>query len=136
MIKRRFTMKFPSSTTKKPLTYHLIKDYDLKVNILRAAITEGQEGRLLMEVEADKEDLEKGLDFLEKEGVTIIPLDQQMRWDKDKCIHCGSCTAVCFSGALHVDRNTWEVLLDSEKCVACGLCVSACPLKIISVEFR
>ncbi|MBZ4686523.1 MAG: methionine transporter [Clostridiales bacterium] len=135
-MKRRFTMKFQPESTKKPLTYHLIKDYNLKVNILRADITEGQEGRLLMEVEASKADLDKGLKFLESEGVTIIPLDQHLKWDKDNCIHCGACTAVCFSGALQMDRNTWEVNKDSEKCIVCGLCVSACPLKIITVEFR
>ncbi len=135
-MKRRFTIKFKPEETKKPLTYHLVKDYNLKVNILRADINEGQEGRLLMEVDANKADLEKGLDFLKAEGVEIIPLEQQLKWKKEECIHCGACTAVCFSGALKLDREKWEVILDSEKCVVCGLCVSACPLKIISIDFR
>ncbi|VBB05026.1 Hypothetical protein LUCI_0232 [Lucifera butyrica] len=135
-MKRRFTIKFRSEAATKPLTYHLIKDYNLKVNILRALINEGQEGMLLMEVDADPADLEKGLAFMQAEGITIIPVGQQVKLDKERCIHCGACTAVCFSGALQLDRTAWEVTMDSDKCVMCGLCVSACPLKIITVEFK
>ena len=106
------------------------------VNILRAAITGDQEGRLLIEVEAEPDKLEQGLAFLKSHNVTIIPLDQQIKIDKDRCIHCGACTAVCFSGALLLDRTNWEMVFDSEKCVMCGLCVTACPLRIIRAEFK
>ncbi len=135
-MRRRFTIKFPPESTKVPLTYHLIKDYDFMVNILRAAITGDQEGRLLIEVEAEPDKLEQGLAFLKSHNVTIIPLDQQIKIDKDRCIHCGACTAVCFSGALLLDRTNWEMVFDSEKCVMCGLCVTACPLRIIRAEFK
>lgn len=135
-MRRRFTLKFPPESSKIPLTYHLIKDYNFMVNILRAMITGEQEGRLLMEVEAEPDDLEKGLAFLEAHDVTIIPLDQQIRVDKTRCIHCGACTAVCLSGALSLDRERWELVFDSEKCVMCGLCVTACPLRIIRAEFK
>lgn len=135
-MKRRFTIKFPPEATTKPLTYHLIKDYDFKVNILKAKITEGKEGRLLLEVEAGEEKIAAGMKFLEGEGITIIPIDQHLKRRSEDCIHCGACTAVCFSGALSIDRETWEVVLDYDKCVVCGLCVTACPLSIISVEFN
>lgn len=135
-MKRRFTLKFPPEATRKPITYHLVKDYDFQVNILRASITEGQEGRLLLEVEADQNNLDAGLEFLEREGLTIISIDQHLERIEEKCVHCGACTAVCFSGALYLDRESWEVNLDYEKCIICGLCVDACPMKIISVEFN
>ena len=135
-MKRRFTIKFPPESAKIPLTYHLIKDYDFMVNILRATISGEHEGRLLMEVEAEPDKLEQGLDFLKSHNITIIPLDQQIILDKDRCIHCGACTAVCFSGALSLDRENWELLFDSEKCVMCGQCVTACPLRIIRAEFK
>lgn len=91
----RFTIKFPPESSKIPLTYHLIKDYDFMVNILRATISGEQEGRLLMEVEAEPDKLEQGLAFLKSHNVTIIPLNQQITVDQDRCIHCGACTAVC-----------------------------------------
>jgi ferredoxin len=135
-MRRRFTIKFPPESTNIPLTYHLIKDYNFMVNILRAAISGEQEGRLLIEVEAEEGNLERGLAFLKSHNVTIIPLDQQVTVDKTRCIHCGACTAVCFSGALALNRNNWELMFDSEKCVMCGLCVTACPLRIIRAEFK
>lgn len=136
-MKRRFTIKFAAEATSKPVTYHLIKDFDFKVNILKASITEGQEGRLLLEVEASPQNFEDGMEFLEREeGITITPLDQQLIRNKKECIHCGACTAVCFPGALSIDRETWEVNLNYEECVVCGLCVDACPMKIISIEFK
>ena len=135
-MRRRFTIKFPPASTNIPLTYHLIRDYDFMVNILRASISGDQEGRLLIEVEAQPDKLEQGLEFLKSHNVTIIPLDQQIRIEPERCVHCGACTAVCFSGALSLDRSAWEMVFDSEKCVMCGLCVTACPLRIIRAEFK
>ena len=132
----RFTIKFPPESSKIPLTYHLIKDYDFMVNILRATISGEQVGRLLMEVEAEPDKLEQGLAFLKSHNVTIIPLNQQITVDQDRCIHCGACTAVCLSGALSLDRDNWQLVFDSEKCVMCGLCVPACPLRLIRAEFK
>mgnify|MGYP003587640901 FL=1 len=132
----RFTIKFPPESSKITLTYHLIKDYDFMVNILRATISGEQEGRLLMEAEAEPDKLEQGLAFLTSHNVTIIPLNQQITVDQDRCIHCGACTAVCLSGALSLDRDNWQLVFDSEKCVMCGLCVSACPLRLIRAEFK
>ena len=106
------------------------------VNILRATISGEQEGRLLMEVEAEPDKLEQGLAFQKSHNVTIIPLNQQITVDQDRCIHCGACTAVCLSGALSLDRDNWQLVFDSEKCVMCGLCVSACPLRLIRAEFK
>ena len=105
-------------------------------NILRATISGEQEGRLLMEVEAEPDKLEQGLAFLKSHNVTIIPLNQQITVDQDRCIHCGACTAVCLSGALSLDRDNWQLVFDSEKCVMCGLCVPACPLRLIRAEFK
>ena len=132
----RFTIKFPPESSKIPLTYPLIKDYAFMVNTLRATISGEQEGRLLMEVEAEPDKLEQGLAFLKSHNVTIIPLNQQITVDQDRCIHCGACTAVCLSGALSLDRDNWQLVFDSEKCVMCGLCVPACPLRLIRAEFK
>lgn len=134
-MKDRYILNFPPEQSRKPLTYQLIKDYDIKINILRAEITAGKEGRLLIEVEADKRNLQTGLDFLKKEHVSIYPLKQEVFLDEEKCINCGVCVSVCFSGALDIDRNEWKIKFDPEKCVACELCTKACPLGIINLYF-
>jgi ferredoxin len=135
MTKQRFTLNFPPESSEKPLTYHLIKDYNLKINILKAEITAGKEGHLLIEVEGDEADLENGLKFLMDENIEVIPLNQQITLKEDECVHCGACTAVCFPGALKLDRATWKLIFKPEECVVCGLCVNACPLGIINIGF-
>lgn len=131
----RFIMRFPPRSASQPLTYRLIKDYDIKITILKGVITSGKEGRLLVEWEAEDEQFEKGLELLETEGVTVRPISDQIRLDRDECVHCGACTSVCFSRALDMNRETWELNFVPEKCVACGLCAKACPLRLFTIEF-
>lgn len=133
MSKRRYILNFPVQVAEKPITYLLVKDYDLKVNILRATINEGQEGTLLVELEGDN--LEEALEFLRQESIIITPIKERMSWKKEECINCGACTAVCLTGAFKLERNSWQVDFEPERCVACGMCVNACPLKIISIGF-
>lgn len=133
--KRRIILTFPPLVIEKPVTYHLVKDYNFKVNILRAKIVSGEEGRLLFEVQADEDDLERGLEFLRSEGVEVTPLSKEIRWNKEACTHCGACTAVCGSGALSLDMDTWHLSFDVDRCVACELCVNACPFGLLSVHF-
>lgn len=134
-MKERFILNFPPKSSEKPITYYLIKDFDFKVNILRAEITAGKEGRLLIEVEAGEEDLKRGLDYLKNETVQIYPLSREINIDTDECVHCGLCTAVCISGALEMDRKSWELEFNPDKCVACELCINACPLRLIHLHF-
>ena len=56
-----------------------------------------------------------------------------MGWsvDKNKCLKCGGCVAVCPVGALEL-VNFPEV--DTKKCVLCGTCEKACPVSAITVK--
>jgi ferredoxin len=134
-MKERFILRFPPECSEKPLTYYLIKDYDVKVNILRAEITPGKEGRLLIEVEAEENNLKQGLHYLKEELVSVNPLSREITINREECVHCGLCTAVCFSGALEMDRESWELRFNPERCVACELCIQACPLRLINLHF-
>lgn len=44
---------------------------------------------------------------------------------RDKCIGCGSCAAVCRSGAVSLDGRA---VIDHEKCRACFACADVCPV--------
>lgn len=134
-MKGRFILNFPQESSDKPITYFLIKNYNFKINILKAEFTAGKEGHLLIEVEAEKKDFDKGMEFINKEGITIFPLSRKINLNSEECVHCGACTAVCFSGALEMDRNSWELLFNPDKCIVCELCIDACPLKLIKIDF-
>ena len=131
----RFILEFPPECSGKPLTYHLVKDYDIKINILRGTISAGKEGKLLVEFEAGVVILDKGLKFLQVQGIRLVPIGQQVFLEKEKCIHCGACTAVCFTGALILSQTDWKLIFEPDKCVARRLCAEACPLKLITVSF-
>ncbi len=136
MAKRRVVLTFPPELTERPLTYHLVKDYDLAINILKAKITPGEEGKLVLELSnGSPEKIDEGLDFLEKQGVIVQPLSKEIVLEEEECIHCGACTAVCTSGALRLDPQTARLVFDREKCIVCELCVPACTMRVIKVMF-
>ncbi len=134
-MKAKFILNFKPDMVDKPLTYLLIKEYDIKINILRGIITPGKEGRLLIEMIADDDAIEKGLEFLRNENVEVIPLQKKISLREDECVHCGACISVCPSGALEMNRENWMLVFTPEQCVACGLCKSACPLRLFKLDF-
>jgi len=114
----------------------LVKDYGLKINILRARVDLNEEGKLLIEIENhDNKSIQKGLDYARSLGVSVELVDKELQWDEHDCIHCGACTAVCRSGALRIGAPDWKLTLNKQKCTACGLCVSACPVRVIRIDF-
>jgi ferredoxin len=133
MLKKGLVLRFPPEIVDQPIVYRLVKDFNLVFNILKAMITPGKEGIMILELSGDRENLEKGLKFLKDVGVDVKTIAQQVAKNEEVCIHCGACTAVCPTGALFVDRQTFQVIYDPEKCTACGFCVSACITKAMEV---
>ena len=136
MIKKRFILNFPPESGDKPLSYHLVKDYDIRINILKAEVYPGKMGSLLLELQGKKENIEKGVEYLTQHHVVCEPLDKRIHFKDNECIDCGNCTAVCFAGALTMNRETWKLEFDKNKCVVCELCIPACPLKLFEIDFH
>jgi L-aspartate semialdehyde sulfurtransferase ferredoxin len=134
-MKRKYVLTFPPEATNEPVTFRLIRDFGLEINILRAEINAGHEGKLLLEIKSRKEELENGLKYLESRRIGYAPVSDEIIFHSEQCIHCGSCTAVCFSGALEMDPRSRNLLFCPEKCIACGLCTKACPLQLFTLEF-
>jgi L-aspartate semialdehyde sulfurtransferase ferredoxin len=136
MIKKRYILNFPPESGDKPLSYHLVKDYDIRIDILKAEVYPGKMGSLLLELQGKKENLEKGVEYLKSQHVVCEPIEKRIRFSDTKCIDCGNCTAVCFAGALTMNPKSWKLDFDKEKCVVCELCITACPLKLFEIDFR
>ena len=134
MPRKRFDLTFPPRQATKPITYHLVKDFDLTPNILRAQIQPGQEGRMLLELTGSKETFDAGIAFLESEGITVQPAATDICLDETACVLCGLCTAVCRPGALTMDTSG-ELVFDKYKCVYCEACVVACPRRAVTLAF-
>ena len=135
MQKKKVVLTFPYKLINQPITYHLIKDCNLEVNIIRARISPREEGRLMIEISGKEESLRKGMDYLEKLGVEVQSLAQDIRWLDEKCTHCTICIPICPTEAMVLDRNEMTVIFDQDKCIGCGLCVPACPYKAVEILF-
>ena len=135
MTRKKVILTFPAELSGSPVTYELIRGYDVKVNILKAGIEPGREGTLLVELEAEEEGVEKGLAYLRERGVGVEAVSSRVSYDRERCINCGNCASACFSRALTIGPPTWELQFDPERCIACKLCLKACPLHLFRVEF-
>lgn len=133
MSKKRLDLTFPPRQSLKPVVYHLVKDYDVVPNILRAAIQPGQQGRMLLEVTGKSADLTAGIAFLAEQGLTVREAASDIYLDEDRCVTCGLCTSVCRTGSLTLVGE--ELVLDRDKCVLCEACVSACPRRAVTLQF-
>ncbi len=135
MLKKRVVLTFPKETVEQPITYHLIKDYDLMVNILSAKINPDEEGRLVIEISGQRKNLDKGMEYINELGITIQPLAQEVKWNEERCTHCTACITICPSRAFSVNRIEMKVSFASERCILCGICLKACPYQAVEMLF-
>jgi ferredoxin len=134
MTSKRFVLTFPPEATGEPITYNLIKKFDIMVNIVRADVSPGKIGHLVMEMTAPAKVLKEGMEYIRQKKVNCEPINKKITCREDLCIHCGACSAVCFAGALTMGRHTAELSFEPQKCVVCELCLTACPLKLFSID--
>ncbi len=73
MAKRMVKLTFPEKLNKEPVTFQMAKQFDIMPNIRRAKVTETV-GELVVELEGEKDDLEKGIKYLEEKGATVEPI--------------------------------------------------------------
>lgn len=135
-VKRRYVLKFPPQSGDKPLSYVLVKDYDISINILKAEVIPGKRGNLLLELKGKALNISKAIQYLEKNQVECSPLEKTIKWNESQCINCGNCTSVCFAGALTMNPETWELEFNKEECIVCELCLKACPLNLFEIDFH
>lgn len=134
-MKRKLSLTFPRELVSEPITYRLIKDHDLIINIIKAKITPDEEGRLDLEIDGRSNAIDKGIRYLTNLGVRVKPLIQEIKWNPDRCTHCTACVPLCPVSAFEMNNKERTVTFEEEKCIACGICVQACPYRAIEIIF-
>jgi len=127
-------LRFPKTKAQKPTVCHLAKNFDLTFTILNAAILPRKEGIMVLELTGPRKNFRDGIEYLKNQGIHVQNAAQEVKRDKNKCTHCGACTAVCPTGALSIQRPEMRVLFDQTKCSVCELCVPACPTRAMVVR--
>lgn len=132
---KKIVLRFPQNLVDQPIICRLVKDFDLEFNILKASVTPEEEGLLVLELTGEEDKLQDGIKFLQKIGLTIQPLSQDIKRDEERCTHCGACVTICPTEALSFDPVKRKVNFDNSKCIACELCIKACPPRAMEVHF-
>lgn len=134
-VSRKIVLHFPPNVTGQPVVYHLAKDFDLSFNIIKASVSPGEEGLLIMELSGTQKNYDKGIKYLTDTGVEIQSLSQDVVRDESRCTHCGACINICPTHAFSLEPKTRKVLFDHNKCVVCGLCIKSCPPRAMKLYF-
>lgn len=136
MYSKILILRFPKTEVQKPLVCTLAREHDLTFNILRAGILPRKEGYIVLELSGTRKNFKEGVKYLKSQGVDVQNASQEVKRDDDTCTQCGSCTAVCPTGALSVKRPEMTVIFDQTKCSVCELCITACPPRAMKVRPR
>jgi len=132
MIKKKIRISFPPAKTDHPFITDLIKDHAITVNILKASITGGKKGRMILDLSGEEKQVEEALNFLRDSNLKVYEYTDSVIRYEEKCVECGACVGVCPSKALTMEKPDYLLKFEVEKCVLCGLCVKACPVRAIS----
>lgn len=127
-------LRFPEDLAHKALVCDLAKKFDLTFAILHAEIFPRKEGLMVLELSGTATNFDEGISYIKSRGVKVKTADQEITRDEGSCVHCGACTAVCPTHALHIKRPEMRVEFDQEKCSICELCVATCPVKAMIVS--
>ena len=134
MKKKKLVLSFPEKVVTKPITYTLVKEFDLVFNILRAEITPDMEGKMLIELRGNDQQIKEAIDYLDDAGVSVQEAAKDILIDREQCVDCGVCTSICITQALNLDKKTTKLKFNKDKCILCELCLDCCPVTAIKVN--
>jgi Dissimilatory sulfite reductase (desulfoviridin), alpha and beta subunits len=134
-VSRRVVLHFPPRLVDKPIVSRMVKNFSLEFNILRASISPGEEGLMVVELSGEQRNYDKGVKYLTEAGVRIQSLSQDVVRNESRCTHCGACITLCPTGAFSLEPGTRKVIFDNSKCVVCELCIKACPPRAMELYF-
>ena len=69
-MKKRVKLTFPQNLIKEPVIFTMAKEFNVMPNIRRARVTETV-GEMILEMEGDEENLEKGVQWLREKGIDV-----------------------------------------------------------------
>jgi hypothetical protein len=73
MVKRGVNFTFPPGLIKEPIIYKLGQQFEVVTNIRRADIN-GDKGWVVLELEGEREDIERGIVWVTGKGVRVDPV--------------------------------------------------------------
>jgi L-aspartate semialdehyde sulfurtransferase ferredoxin len=76
-IKKLVELDYPTELVTEPVLSHMIKKYDVNVNLRRASITKGF-GYVQMQIEGEEQEVKKALADLAAKGIDVHPIEKDV----------------------------------------------------------
>jgi len=130
---KKYMLKFTTNNFQEPISYELVKRFNIVPNIMQAKVNESG-GGLILDLRGEATDIEDAKVYMEGLGVLVKELEKHVDRDESRCIHCGACVSVCPAKAFVVNRRTWEVEFKSDLYIACESCLTACSPRAMKME--
>jgi len=73
MDKKRVKFTFVEQLIKEPIIWKLAKQFDVVTNIRRADVTDDR-GWVILELDGERDEIERGLRWVEEQGVRVDPV--------------------------------------------------------------
>lgn len=73
MAKRQVMFTFPQTLIKEPIIYNLGLEFCVVTNVRRADVTEDK-GWVVLELEGDENDIDRGIAWVTSKGVRVDPV--------------------------------------------------------------
>ena len=77
MAKRRVKFTFQQELIKEPIIWKLGREFDLVTNIRRADVTDDR-GWVILELEGEREEIDRSLRWVEEQGVRVDPVHEDI----------------------------------------------------------
>ena len=73
MTNQRVKFTFVEQLIKEPIIWKMAKEFNVVTNIRRADVTD-ERGWVVLEIEGDREEIERSLDWVRENGVRVDPV--------------------------------------------------------------
>lgn len=77
MEKRRVKFTFVEELIKEPVIWKLGRDFEIVTNIRRADVTDAR-GWVILELDGERDEIDRGLDWVREQGVRIDPISEDI----------------------------------------------------------
>jgi hypothetical protein len=77
MANKRIKFTFVQQLIKEPIIWKLAKEFDVITNIRRADVTDDR-GWVILELEGEPDEIERGLEWVEQQGVRVDPVTEDI----------------------------------------------------------
>lgn len=132
-MEKKIKLEFNEGNFQESISYVLVKEFNLKPNILRAQIHGDGHGEMILGLEGDEDMIDAGIERINGMGISAKVLRNHIERDEDRCFSCGACVSICPTRSFYHDPETWDVKLNTDVCIACGSCISACSVKALKL---